>query len=73
MSNDTLLEISRKLDLIINLLIKNNIKNLNTIESTKYLNEIGFTNLEIGKYFNIKPNIVSARLSKKKKNHKKII
>lgn len=73
MNDDQIQIISNKLDIIINLLISSKVEGMNNMEATKYMSDIGLSNVEIANYFRIKPNVVRARLSnlKKRTSHKK--
>lgn len=70
MSDELLQDIARKLDIIIRLLLKESISEINKIEATKLCSDIGLTNSEIANIFDIEPNVVSARLSEAKKDKK---
>ncbi|WP_321992542.1 hypothetical protein [Marispirochaeta aestuarii] len=70
MSEEILKEISAKMDILNKLLIHGAIKEKNITEATVFLNEIGLSAAEIAKFFNVKTNVITARLSNAKKKAK---
>jgi hypothetical protein len=67
LQENVLKDISGKLDIIIKLLVNQVVSEKKSIDSTVFLNNLGLTNKEVASLLNVKPNVVSARLSKVKK------
>ena len=67
MKDEILEDISKKLDIIMKLLINNSIIGKNATEATVFLNDIGISSKDIASILNVQQNVITARLSNAKK------
>jgi len=70
LKDNSLEGISKKMDIIINLLVNSAISGKTATEATVFLNEIGLSSKDIASILNVQQNVITARLSNAKKRGK---
>jgi len=71
MNDEILNDIYRKLDIICRIQLSNFITEMDKIQATKSMSDLGMTNAEIAEFLNVRPNVITARLSEAKKRKQK--